>query len=141
MEKKKFKMGPAITSELLRMSKDLPKVTQIDRDGRPRTRTVQVPGKRLKPEDLAPGQVLNHDLLYSVKEFVLVDHYMTMSELYKSGGMDVVNDYYNATMMLKKVSIDKLREKPSKLSRIVNWFKIAVASIFNGKNNGPVPNN
>lgn len=110
MEKKKFKFSNEIMDGLLTRAKKLPPVAEVDGNtGQPRTRVAQVPGSRLSKEDLKPGQVLNPNLIYRVQQIVFVDHYRTMTEIYKEKGMQGVDDYEQATMALQHYSVNKLK--------------------------------
>lgn len=112
----------ATMDDLLRRSRDLPKVTKVDAAGRPMYRRVQVPGSRLKKDDMAPGQTLNPNLVYSVNELVLVDHYVTMVGIYREKGPEAVQDYENATHTLNSVSLAKLREEEKQRGSL--WGKV-----------------
>lgn len=110
MEKKKFKFSNDILSDILTRSKALPPVAEVDSEGTPRTRVAQVPGSRLTKADLKPGQVLSPNLIYRVQQIVFVDHYRTMTEIYREKGMQGVDDYEQATLALQHYSVKKLHQ-------------------------------
>lgn len=119
MNHQKYKFSNDILSDLLRRSKLLPPVAEAGPDGKPRTRVAQVPGSRLTKADLKPGQVLNPNLIYRVQQIVFVDHYRTMTEIYREKGMQAVDDYEQATLALQHYSVKKLQ---------IPWYKRLLAA-------------
>lgn len=132
-QKKKFKLTNELMEELGKRASALPPVIRTNPDGTPRMRDVTVPGSKLTQADMAPGQPLRPELFYKTREFIHVDHFKTIVDLYKENGMDGVNDYEQATLALKKFTLDSIKkpwyvslvESISKLDLL--WLKIIKA--------------
>lgn len=127
MKQAKHKITREVEEKIHLVASTLPPMGRTDASGKPVYKSVQVPGTKVKKEDLKPGTPIIPTAMYRINELQYINHSMEMIRLVQRDGPGAIDIYQSDINALRQMSIESNKIKNSPINKLKSWVKRKIA--------------
>lgn len=121
-QKQHHKITREIQDRIYLVASTLPPMAKMV-NGKPVYKTVQVPGTKVKKEDLKPGTPVIPNATYRINELQYANHVTEMVKLVRRDGPMAIDVYQSDAMALHRIMLANDKKNNSLFNKFKLWLR------------------